>query len=121
MRFKLVKTGKCYAERQGEPMTLEALVVTAPQEEAFGTRAEVVSQVLGESPVLLPVIWETGNIDQIRSLLVLREAELVAAKAQLTGDPMQDWYVRNRIGFLEPIVVDLKEWLADAMGKGNRS
>ena len=66
---------------------------------------------------LAPVMWETGDIAQIRSLLVLREAELVAAEAQLTGDPVEDWCARNRIGFLKPIVADLKKWLAEAMEK----
>ncbi|MFC2032694.1 hypothetical protein ACFLUS_04995 [Chloroflexota bacterium] len=68
-----------------------------------------------------PIIWETGNISQIRSLLVLREAELLLANAQLTGDDYGDWYVRNRIRDLEIKIADLKRWLAEAnKDKGNR-
>lgn len=66
-----------------------------------------------------PVIWETGNIAQIRSLLVLREAELVVAKAQLSGNDYIDWYTKNRILDLEIKIADLRKWLAEAMGKEN--
>ena len=64
-----------------------------------------------------PVIWETGNLSQIRSLLVLREAELILAKAQLTGDDYRDWYVHNQIRDLETKIADLKRWLNEAMAK----
>ncbi len=60
-----------------------------------------------------PIIWETGNIAQIRSLLVLREAELVLAKSQLTGDGYVDWYIKNRVLDLEMKIASLKKWLAD--------
>jgi len=66
---------------------------------------------------VLPIIWETGNITQIRSLLVLREAELVVAKTHLTGDPPQDWYAHNQIVDLEIKIADLRKWLAEAMEK----
>lgn len=68
-----------------------------------------------------PVIWETGNIAQIRSLLVLREAELVVAKAHLTGNSPDDWYARNQILDLEIKIADLRRWLAEATEKSNRS
>ena len=66
-----------------------------------------------------PVIWETGDIAQIRFLLVLREAELVVAKAQLSGNDYIDWYTKNRILDLEIKIADLRKWLAEAMGKEN--
>lgn len=65
----------------------------------------------------VPIIWQTGNIDQIMSLLVLREAELVVAKAQLTRNERIDWYAKNRILDFEIKVADLKKWLAEAMAK----
>lgn len=80
MRFKLVETGKSYAEPEKSAPTTEAVVTTDD----------------GEAPVP-PIIWETGNVDQIRSLLVLREAEIVLAKSQLTGNKYNDWLTHNRI------------------------
>ena len=61
-----------------------------------------------------PVIWETGNLSQIRSLLVLREAELLLAKTQLTGNNCCDWYIKNRIKNLEIKIADLRRWLNEA-------
>jgi len=61
-----------------------------------------------------PIIWEAGNIDQIRSLLVLREAELILAKSQLTGNQYNDWSTHNRIRDLEIKIADLRRWLNDA-------
>ena len=68
-----------------------------------------------------PVIWETGNVSQIGSLLALREAELLLAKAQLTGNIYNDWYVRNQTRDFEIIIADLKRWLNEDMlkDKGN--
>lgn len=100
MRFKLVETGKSYAEAEK----------SAPTTEAGGTADD------GEAPVP-PIIWETGNINQIRSLLVLREAELVLAKSQLTGNQYNDWSTHNRIRDLEIKIADLRRWLAEAMEK----
>jgi len=68
-----------------------------------------------------PIIWQTGNVAQIRSLLVLREAELVAAKAQITGNDRADWYAKNRIGALEKMVADLRKWLAEAADEDDES
>ena len=103
MRFKLVKTGKSYAEAEESVPTAEAEVI------ADNRKASVP-----------PIIWETGNIAQIRYLLVLREAELVVAKTHLTGDPSQDWYAHNRILDLEIKIANLRKWLAQAMEKDNR-
>lgn len=100
MRFRLVKTGKSYAE-------VDECVTSAEAEVIIGTGTESVP----------PVIWETGNASQIRSLLVLREAELLLAKSQLTGDRYSDWYVHNQIRDLETKIADLKRWLNEAMAK----
>ncbi len=62
-----------------------------------------------------PIIWETGNINRIRSLLVLREAELILAKSQLTGNKYNDWSTHNRIRDLEIKITDLRRWLNEAM------
>ena len=86
------------------------------------TRPEVTSAIRQEQvelhqPVIHvpPIIWETGNVSQIRSLLVLREAELLLAIAQLTGNDYLDWYIRNRIVDLKIKVADLKTWLKEAI------
>lgn len=97
MRFKLVKTGRTY----GEPRDS-----TCADDE--------ISRVISEA-LVPPIIWETGNIPQIRSLLVIREAELVVAKAQLTGNDQVDWYVKNRLHDLEIKIADLRKWLKEAM------
>ena len=60
-----------------------------------------------------PIIWETGNVEQICSLLVLRQAELVVAKTHLTGDPDCDWYTNNAILDLEMKIASLRRWLAE--------
>ncbi len=97
MRFKLVETGKSYAGAEQSAPATEA-VVTADN---------------GDTPVP-PIIWETGNTNQICSLLVLREAELVLAKSQLTGNKYNDWSTHNQIRDLEIKIADLKRWLAGA-------
>lgn len=97
MRFKLVETGRSYAKPEKSSPTTEAGVTVDD----------------GDTPVP-PIVWETGNVDQIRSLLVLREAEIVLAESQLTGNPYNDWYARNRIRDLEIKITDLRRWLNDA-------
>ena len=62
MRFRLVKTGKSYAEAVSPVPAIE-------------TEVEVDIRELS----VAPIIWETGNVAQIRSLLWLREAELAIA------------------------------------------
>ena len=101
MRFNLVETGKSYAEVEESTLTSEGKVSAVDD---------------GEVSVP-PIIWETGNVSQIRSLLVLREAELLLAKSQLTGDRYSDWYVHNQIRDLETKIADLKRWLNEAMAK----
>ena len=101
MRFKLVRTGRTY----GEP---KDSITTPVAGETIGiTGKELVP----------PVIWETGNIEQIRSLLVLREAELILAKAQLIGNDSVDWWAKNRILDLDMKIADLRRWLAEAVEK----
>jgi len=96
VRFRLVETGKSYAEQEKSNATTE-IEVTADD---------------GEVRVA-PIIWETGNVNQIRSLLVLREAELVLAKSQLAGNRYNDWSTHNRIRDLEIKITDLRRWLND--------
>lgn len=115
MRFKLVKTGKSYAEPREEVPAIRAEDIAEPEEETLGTEAEDIAGVAERGSVASPIIWETGNIAQIRSLLVLREAELVVAKTQLTGNRRIDWYLTNRILDLEIKIADLKRWLAEAV------
>jgi len=95
-----VETGKSYAEPEKSTPTTEV-----------GATADD-----GDTTVP-PIIWETGNINQIHSLLVLREAELVLAKSQLTGNKYNDWSTHNRIQDLEIKIADLRRWLAEAMEK----
>jgi len=103
VRFRLVEIGKSYA---------------GPEKPAATNEADVTA-VEREAPVT-PVIWETGNANQIRSLLVIREAELVLASSQLTGNLYYDWHTRNQIRDLNIKIADLKRWLAEVMGKGSR-
>jgi hypothetical protein len=63
-----------------------------------------------------PIVWK-GNTDEYRSLLVVREAELILAEAQLTGSDKADWWVYNRIINLESQIADLRRWLAEERGK----
>jgi len=71
-----------------------------------------------EAECLHPVVWK-GTVQEYRSLLVLRQAELVAAKAQLTGNDRADRYANNVIRDLETKIADLRVWLAEAMEKNN--
>ena len=63
------------------------------------------------------IIWETGNIAQIQSLLVLRQAELILAEKQVTGEANHDWYANNRIKDLTIKIADLKRWITEAERK----
>jgi hypothetical protein len=105
--FRLVKTGKTYADPGGK----------VPVAESDGVR-QGEPKVSRPQTTVSPVIWETGNINQIRSLLVVREAELVAARTQLTGNRYLDWHTHNRILDLEIKIADLRKWLAEAMREG---
>lgn len=121
MQFKLVKTGKSYADPRQEIPSIRTMDFAQSVEETVGIEPEDNTLIAERGTVVLPIIWETGNMTQIRSLLVLREAELVVVKAQLTGVPHQDWYAQNRILDLEIKIADLKRWLAEAMEKGDGS
>jgi hypothetical protein len=108
MRFKLVKTGKTYAEPSGG-LTKTSIRVPVSQPDTI--RHDDSNQ----SVIVPSVIWETGNVGQIQSLLIVREAELMVAKAQLTENPVHDWYINNNITHLEIMISDLKKWLNEAM------
>ena len=64
------------------------------------------------------VIWK-GTVDEYRSLFVLREAELIVAKAQLTDDEYIDLRIKDKILDLEKKIADLRKWLAEALEKTN--
>ena len=63
-----------------------------------------------------PIVWKR-TADEYRSLLALRQAELVVARTQLTGNERADWYAKNRIIDLEIKIADLRKWLAEAKVK----
>ena len=65
-----------------------------------------------------PIVWK-GTADEYHSLLALRQAELILAKSQLTGNPNIDWYINNRIRDLEIKISDMKRWMEETKG-GNR-
>ena len=117
MQFRLVKTGKRYSRSpEDHPTTMRGDVADDRRRtSATSTPIDDVTLV-DKVPVGTPVIWR-GTVDEYFSLLVLREAELIAAKAQLTGNDSIDWYAKNRILDLEIKVADLKKWLAEAMTK----
>lgn len=85
----------------------------------MGTESTTYSQVLHDSATeensrsVPPIIRETDNDKQIRSLLVLRQAELVVAETHLTGIPECDWYVKNSISDLEIKIAALRRRLAE--------
>ena len=111
MRFRLVKTGKVYANVGDEKV--EVLSEQAAEAgKAAGGNESTHPPAATASPGPT-VIW-SGTEEEYLSLLVMRQAELVAAKAQLAGDGYIDWYTRNRIHDLEQKVSQLKAWLAEA-------
>jgi len=90
---------------------------------------EIKGLILSNKPQILaelrrenvpPVVW-TGTAAEYRSLLIVREAELVAAKAELTGNPVSDWHLTNRIVDLEARIADIRKWLAEADRKGDEA
>jgi len=62
-----------------------------------------------------PIVWK-GTVNEYYSLLALRQAELLLAKAQLTGKLIIDWFINNRIRDLEIKISDMKRWLKEAEG-----
>ena len=77
-----------------------------------GSKAQLVMFLSAEHGA--PVIWQTNNVGQIRSLLVLREAELILTKSHLTGKTHVDWYICNNIAGLEIQIANLTRWLEEA-------
>lgn len=121
MQFRLVKTGKSYSRSPDEhSTTMGGNVADDQQGTAIApTINEDIAPVKTKS-VGPSVVWR-GTADEYLSLLVLREAELIAAKAQLTGNGRIDWYAKNRILDLEIKVADLKKWLAEVTEKQSGS
>jgi len=113
MRFKLVKTGKTYAEPVGDSSKICREESEYHQPDV--PQAEIKQASGDEVGFVSPIIWETGNVAQIHSLLIVREAELMVAKAQLTENPVHDWYINNNITQLEIMIADLKKWLTEAI------
>lgn len=106
MRFKLIKSGKCYRDSLDEhsmPACKDGSCFRDKPVSDMGVDST------SEGFVSFPAIW-SGAVEEYRSLLVLREAELTAARAQLTGNDYMDWYTKNVILRLETNVVALKEW-----------
>ncbi len=99
MRFKLVRTGKSYSEGESSVPTAETEVIVDNREQSIP-----------------PIIWEKGNVAQIRALLWLREAELAVAKHDMTGKDHVDCYLQSHIYDLEMKIDDLHRWLAEAEG-----
>jgi hypothetical protein len=110
MGFRLVKTGKSYTE-------LDAFMREDVPNGACVDRQAVDSDSpspAGLEPELPPrIIWK-GTPNEYRSMLVLSQAELLLANAQLTGNAHADWYLNNKISDLESKIADLKKWLTDA-------
>ena len=109
MGFRLIKTGRTYADKKDHAMhVVHDLVDSSLQ----CPTPDDLSETKPDTQVLSPIIWK-GTIDECRSLLVVREAELVLAKAQLTGNDRYDWYLNNRIANLEIQIRDLYKWLTE--------
>jgi len=116
MQFRLVKTGRRYSKSpEDHPVTMQEDVAEEQQRLVIAPIPDDIARVKKES-VGPSVVWR-GTMDEYLSLLVLREAELVVAKAQLTGNEHIDWYAKNRILDLEIKVADLKKWLVEARAK----
>lgn len=101
--FRLVKTGKSYAELGQDTAATEPKITAGS----------------GKSASIPPIIWETGNIAQLRATLVWKEAEVTRLRAQLTGDAKIDWHARNQIWNLEGHIVNIKRWLSEAVEPKN--
>ena len=115
MHYKLIKTGKSYAEPREEISVTRAFDCVHTDGEINCSDPEDNTGIYQLGSIDLPIIWETGNIPQIHSLLVIRQAELEVAKSKLAGNDRIDWYVNNRIMDLEIKIADLKLWLTKAM------
>jgi len=113
MRYRLVKTGKTYAEPSAEPNEV-CDVGSARYKERRETNKRKCKFSTEKKTCPSPVIWN-GTADEYHQLLVLYEAELVAIKARLSGDEYIDWYTKNRITDLEIKVAELKNWLNEAI------
>jgi hypothetical protein len=119
MQFRLVRTGRSYSKSvENHAMDVGGDSVEAQQGRVISPAPADYTDLVKEESIGTPVIWR-GTADEYLSLLVLREAELVVAKAQLTGNDRIDWYAKNRILDLEIKISDLRSWLAEARQRGD--
>lgn len=119
MRFKLVRTGKSYSDTSSNASVL------APDGTAQGQRKINVDPIenvalLKKEPANAPIVVWKGTVNEYRSLLIILEAELIAVKAQLSGNASIDWYAKNRILDLEIKIADVRKWLAEAVNKDDQ-
>lgn len=103
----------------------DRLNVRAPQalpDDLMAALREAKPQVIAELQLrkVQPIIWH-GTVDEYRSVLLIKEAELVAAMAQLTGYAPHDWYAKNRILTLEQHITDLRTWLSIAIKRAENN
>ena len=117
MQFRLVKTGKRYSESPDDHRTTVGGNVAGGGQETVIAPTDQHDIALAENKSIRPAVVWRGTADEYLRLLVLREAELVVAKTQLTGNERIDWYVKNRILDLEIKISDLKKWLAEVQAK----
>jgi len=111
MSFKLKRTVKSYAAFENH---IHAIEVEEHKE------GQVVGNLVPRSELEVPskstIIWK-GTVKEYRSILIIREAELIVAQSKLIGNPQIDWWARNHILVLEKQIANLKEWLTEALEK----
>jgi hypothetical protein len=116
MRFKLVRTGRSYSDASSNAS------VVAPDGTTQGQRTINVAPIENavhpkKEPANAPIVVWKGTVNEYRSLLIVLEAELIAVKAQLSGNASIDWYAKNRILDLEIKIADVRKWLAEAVNR----
>jgi hypothetical protein len=112
MRYRLVKTGKTYADFNSDLNLIKPHEVGNNQQfctspDNTGSDSEILRRQ--------PTIWK-GTLEEYRAALIWNQAELVLAQSQLTGDIHIDWYVRNRIIGLINSIADLQIWMSEEKG-----
>jgi hypothetical protein len=119
MQFRLVKTGRSYSRSPGDPGATIAADATKAKSGTTVSSIANDGMAPADKVAVGPIIVWTGTPDEYLSLLVLREADLVVARAQLTGNEYVDWYAKNKIVDLEMRIADLRKLLAEAKEKQN--